>query len=227
MYLSDTLGVLLRRWLLVAVGFLLTGTAGFWVVGQVGSDFQASGQLVLLLPAEATGNVPTNPYLNLQGGLSVVGALVATSVTTQAAQASFAAQGYTAEYDLALAPGTGPVMLVTAKSKDPGLAVSTRDAVMAQVQRALTDLQKDRGIPESQIITAQPSIVPPEADVLPGSRLRALVGTVGAGTLLVLVASFTFDRFLAGRRPRRRPKREGPAPDGGATRADGVLVGGP
>jgi hypothetical protein len=232
-YLTDTLGVLLRRWLLVGVGLALTLGVSYHSATGVGTDYQASGQLVLLLPADAEGVVPMNPYLNLQEGMSTAGALVASELMTPDAEATFVARGLTAEYDLALSPGTGPVVLVTAKSKDPQLALATRDAVIAAVQSHLATLQQDRGIPQRQLISAQPSNVPLQAEALPGSKLRALVGTAATGGLLVLLGSFVLDRFARVRRARRRARSapgggdEPPRPGrAGATTRAGELVGG-
>ena len=190
----DTVGVLLRRWLLLGVGLALTGYAGWWVLGHVGSDHQATGQLVFLLPPDSGGVTPINPYLNLQGGLSTAASLVSSHVMTQDTQQRLAAEGHTAEYDLALSPETGPLVVVTAKDKDPAVAEATRDAVMVEVGEVLAELQRDKGIPSRQVITSQPSNAAAPAEVLPGSRLRALVGTLSAGLVLLLVATFALDR---------------------------------
>jgi hypothetical protein len=176
------------------------------VLGHVGSDYQASGQLVFLLPPDAqSSKVLINPYLNLQGGLSTAGALAAGHVMAEDAEQELAADGYTAEYDVALSPGTGPVLVVTAKDKDPEMAVATRDAVLARLAEALAELQQDWGIPSRQVISAQASNVGPRAEVLPGSRLRALVGTAGSAFLFLLVSTFALDRALARRRPDPEP----------------------
>ena len=60
----------------LGVGLFATGYLGWFVLNHVGTDYQASGQMVFLLaPRGERVTTPTNPYLNLPGGLSTVGAL--------------------------------------------------------------------------------------------------------------------------------------------------------
>ncbi len=228
MYLADTLRVFVRRWLFFGFGLVVSVGAGVATLDRVSSDFQASGQLVILLPPDAQGTQSlVNPYLNLQSGLSMMASIVATDVMSATTERELASMGLTAEYDVGLLPGVGPLLQVTAKSKDPAMALATRDAVMTKVGETLSELQRDRGIPSRQIISAQQSNVSPTAQVLPGSRLRALVGAVGSCLLLLLVATFALDRALA----RSEPKNSGQMPArpaaGGSQRPGSTRAAGP
>jgi hypothetical protein len=207
-YLSDFLRVLGRRWLIFSVGMLATGFVGWHVLTTVRTDHQATGQMVLLLPPDV-GELPTNPYLNLPDGLATVGSLAASHVLALDTVHELADRGYTAEYDVALVPGTGPLLVITTEDKDPAMAVATRDAVMAELNTTIADLQGTLDIPARQVISSQPSNVSSQAEVLPGSRLRALAGAAGAGVLLVLVVTFALDRALA-LRPSRDPSERTP-----------------
>jgi capsular polysaccharide biosynthesis protein len=204
MHLTDALGVLLRRWIVVLAGLALTCGGCFAVLSKVEPDYQATGQMLLLLPPEATGvESPTSPFLNFQAGLSTAGSLVAGRVATKDAQRELAAEGLTATYAVALAPEAGPLLQITAKAKDPAVALATRDAVMERITADLASIQKEARVPERQIISTQISSTSKEAEVLPGSRIRALAGAGGAGLLLTLLLAFGIDRIATARRLRR------------------------
>jgi hypothetical protein len=180
----------------------LTATAGIYILQHVGSTFQASGQMVLLLPPDASGvETPTNPYLNLPSDLDTVAAVLASKVSTEDAEQELAAEGADAEYDVAVNPGVGPLLVITAKDKDPAAALATRDAVMRRVEAELADMQDEIDVPVRQVISTRSSSVTVRAEVLPGSRLRALAGTTSAGLLLTLVLAFGLDRLLQRREP--------------------------
>ncbi|GAB3254505.1 hypothetical protein [Nocardioides dilutus] len=202
MYASDTLRVFGRRWLFLGFGLVFSIGVGVQTLKHVSSDYQASGQLVVLLPPDAPGTkTPINPYLNLQSGLSLMASVVATEVMSLTTERELGSKGFRAEYDVGLVPGVGPLLQITTKSKDPAMALATRDAVMDEVNDVMAELQQGRGIPSHQIISTEASDVSPTAQVLPGSRLRALVGAFGSSLVLFLVATFALDRALARRRP--------------------------
>lgn len=216
MYLIDALKLLLRRWLVVLLGLIATGGACAYVLDNVGPDYQASSQMLFLLPPKASGpETPTNPYLNLQSGLATAASLVAGEVSTKDTRRDLAAAGMKAEYAVSLTPGAGPLLLITAKSKDPALAVATRDAVMNLVDTKLAEMQAAVDVPPLQVISTSRSSVSRSAERLSGSRLRALAGTGGAGMAAVLLAAFAVDRI------RRRPTAGGAAGRGsrGSTKA--------
>lgn len=204
MYLVDLLALLLRRWVVVMIGLALTGAGAYGVLTYVEPDYQASGQLLLLLPPEATGDAtPTSPFLNFESGISTAASLVAGQVGSKDTQRELAAEGHDAEYAVALAPEAGPLLVVTTKDKDPAVAVSTRDAVMERIAAELARIQKEARVPQRQLINADTTSTTKKAEVLPGSRMRALVGVAGVGALVTLLAAFGLDRLLLRRRTRR------------------------
>lgn len=209
MFVGDVFRVLARRWFIFGVGLLATGYLGWWVVHHVGTDYQASGQLVFLLPPEAAGvGTPSNPYLNLPHDLNTVAALAAGHVMGHDGVLGLSERGFTAEFDVALAPGTGPLLVITTKAKDPAMAMETRNAVLAEITQKVADMQSGLGIPEGRIITVQEANLSSQAQVLPGSRLRALAGSVGAAVLTLLLLVFSLDRAVS-LRPGGRPQRGG------------------
>ena len=213
--LLSTLAVLGRRWVVLGIGLALCGTLCWSVLHRVGSDYQASGQLVLLLPPDASGvETPSNPYVNLQPDLNTVASVVASSAMTSDTEHRLADEGFTAEYDVAVNPGTGPLLLITTMDEDPALAVATRDAVLRSVTADLAAMQVAADVPDRQLISATPSGVTVGAEVLPGSRLRALAGTATASLLLLLLVVFALDRLLERRVRSRAVADARPVDDG-------------
>lgn len=212
----DALKVLLRRWYIVSAGALLTAAAGVGVLQTVPPQYQASGELILLLNPQATGaRTPTNPYLNLQQGLVTTASIISSSLMTPQEQKKLADKGYTAEYSADVLPDSGPILVVTAKSSDRKLALRTRDAVLEELGLQLKNIQTAVNVPEKQMISPLPSNVAPEAQALPGSKIRAL-GAVGAtGIVATLIVTFTVDG-----RSRRRRAKNGAEQESGAGPTD-------
>jgi len=205
MNLVDALLLLARRWLVVILGLAATAAACYQVSEVVGPDYQASSEVLFLLPPDSTGvETPSNPLLNTPEGLLTTASLIAGNVSTKDAERALAAQGATAEYAIALVPGAGPLLVITAKDKSPRVALATRDAVMTRVGAELDLLQAEKRVPARQLISASTSSVSSRAEVLPGSRLRAVGGTAGAGLLLTLMLAFAVDRLLRRRGRSRR-----------------------
>lgn len=208
MYLVDALTVLARRWYVVLVGVLVMAGGAAAAIAFVPTTYQSSGQMVLLLPPGASGaDKPVNPYLNLQTGLTTAASLVAGAASTKDVAKEMDAKGLDAEYAVAVVPGTGPLIIVTAKDSDPGLATATRDAMMAWIDHELQRIQEEVDVPRAQYIRATRSSVSRTAEALPGSKLRALAAMVAVVGLLTLALTFGIDRLLLRRGARRAAAR--------------------
>lgn len=210
-YLSDILGMLRRRWYVLVIGLLL-------VVGGVGAaylktptSYQATGQLLLLLPPQATGSDgPTNPYLNLHPGLNTAAVLIASTMNTPELQRSVAEAGHTAEYDIALNPESGPLLVITTESADPQQAIGTRNEVIARLQAELERMQTEEDAPKRQFIHTRTNGTFDEAEMLTGDRIRAVAAVGGGGLLLILLVVVVWDR-VASRLGARIKSRRGEA----------------
>jgi hypothetical protein len=193
----DALRVLGRRWRVLVVGIALTMTAGLAAVLFVPTNYQASGQLVLLVgPRSNSSRNPTNPYLNLEPGLTVTASLIASTLTTKEAQRSIEQAGYTSDYAVAVNPGTGPLLEVSAEDTDPIMAVKTRDEVIRRLRGELLRIQSEAEAPSRALINLSINSAPQQADPLPGSKIRALAVIGGVGIFLTLLVAFTRDRML-------------------------------
>lgn len=213
MSLGDVLRLLARRWLVVLLGLVATGGGCYQVLERVGPDYQASSQMLFVLPPESTGaETPSNPLLNLPEGLATTASLVAGNLSTKDTERALAREGATADYAVALVPGAGPLLVITAKDKDPEIALATRDALMELVDAELNVLQTEQDAPQGQLISTTTAGVSSRAEVLPGSRMRALVAAAAAGVLATLLLAALTDRAL-GLLRRRSERREAPEAD--------------
>ncbi|MEO5853280.1 MAG: hypothetical protein ABIQ15_12275 [Nocardioides sp.] len=204
MYFSDAIGVLLRRWYVVVVGLLLVAGGVAAALVLVPTQYQATAHVLLLLPSQSTGvRNPTNPYLNLQPGLTTTATLIASELGTKSAQRTVAEGGFDSSFAVGVAPDTGPLFVITVEDTDPAMAVATREEVVRQLDVQLSTMQNDMDVPSTQVIFARRNDPPGGAEVLPGSKIRAAAGIVGLGVALTVVAAFLVDR-LARRRASRR-----------------------
>jgi hypothetical protein len=210
----DALRVLARRWYLVLAGLFLIAAASGAAIHLVPTNYQASGSLLLLLPAEATGkSTPTNPYLNLEPGLTSTASLIAGTVSTKDTRRELAKDGYKSKYSVALNPGTGPLLVISVEDTNPAAAIATRDAVVQRLDAELKTMQVEVDVPNRQFIHSRPSSVGKAAEALPGSKIRALAAVVGVGATLTLIFTFTFDRFRLAHLVKRAEKREEEQPE--------------
>lgn len=207
-YLSDVLGMLRRRWIVVLVGLVLVGGAMGAAYLKAPTSYQSTGQLLLLLPPQASGSdSPTNPYLNLDPGLATAAALIASTLNAPESQRSVAAAGHTAEYSIALSPETGPLLVITTEAADPQQAIGTRDEVIRRLQDELQRIQTEENAPRRQFIHTRTNGTFNEAEVLTGDRTRAVAAVGAAGLLLTLMVVVGWDRWRAARPRRSRAER--------------------
>lgn len=204
MYFVDAVGVLLTRWYILVIGMALVVAGVFAAFVYVPTQYQATANVLLLLPQESTGSRNlTNPYLNLQPGLTTTATLIASDLNTKPFARQLAEEGLTSTFSVGLLPETGPLLVVTVEDSDPEMAAKTRDAVVELIGERLAVMQSDIDVPDEQRIFPRTNETDREAEVVPGSRLRAAAGIAGAGTVLAVLLTFAFDR-LARRRAARR-----------------------
>jgi capsular polysaccharide biosynthesis protein len=206
MYFTDALKVIARRWYVAAVGLVLVAAASVVAMKVVSTQYQASGQVVLLPPsAPVPEGGEINPYLGLPSALTMTASLVAASVSAPDVQRELAAEGYPSEYVATVVPQTGPLIAVTVNDTDPAAAVALRDRVLERIEAELDAIQGDESVANDQRINTRRFTVSSQAEVLAGSRLRA-VAVIGAlGMVLTLAAIFGLERIQG--------RRHGPATD--------------
>ena len=195
MYFVDALKVIVRRWVIVVVGLVSMAVAAVGVISVVPTEYQATGQLILLLPADSTGpTTPTNPYINLPSELTTTASLLAGTLMTKDSERDMVAKGYESEFDVAVVIGAGPLLIITTRDTDQDEAIATRDEVMRRLDAELGAIQEAVNVPERQLISARPSSVGSVAEALPGSKIRALAVVGGLGVTITLLVAFLRDR---------------------------------
>jgi hypothetical protein len=208
MYLLAAARVLARHWPLCLVGLVATVLACTVVNDRVEIDHEATSQMMVILPPDATGSeTPTNPYLNLPEGLITTAGLIASDLSTKDAQRAFADDGYTADYTIAVLQGAGPLLEITAKASDARVAVATRDAVMARVDEELAERQESAAVPADQVMHTVRSSVSKKAEPLSGRRTKAVAAAAFVGLALAVLLTLLTDRALrrlAARRARAK-----------------------
>lgn len=205
MYLSDAIAVIARRWWLVLLGAIVTVTGTGAVFSMVATQYQATGQVLLLPPtARITGDEELNPYLNLPDGLTLTAALLASHAAGLDTQAQLEAEGFDSTYLVSVLPGTGPLISVSVNDIDPQAALDQRDRLITIITDRLSQLQADEAVSPGQLIKARDVTSASDAEVLAGARLRAASVVGILGVLVTLLATFGFDR-LRSRGGRGRP----------------------
>ena len=209
MYFVDVIKVLLRRWYVVLVGMLLVAGALVYAIKEVPTQYQATGQVLILLPPKATGpNTPTNPYMNLAPGLVTTATLIAEQLNNTTNHAAVKDAGFTSEYALGVVPDTGPLLVITAKDTNAREADQTMEEVVTRVGAQLDRMQANLEIPENQYMHTRRNDTNAGAQALPGSKIRAAGVLGGGGIVLTVVCAFLLDGFM-----RRRKAKQPDEPD--------------
>lgn len=204
--LRDIVAVLLRQWAVCLIGAITLVLGAVAVVLLVPTTYQANAQLLFLLPPQAGGpDLVTNPLLNLDSNMTNTASLIAATQTTQEAHKQVEAAGFTSEYSLALPPGAGPVLTLSAVDTDQDMALKTREEVVQRCRDELASLQTDLGAPASQTMTIRTIAAPRSAEAVPGSKIRALAVLAGVGGVVTILVAMLRDRR------RRRDRNESQA----------------
>lgn len=207
MYFMDAVRLLARRWYVAIGGIVIIMGGAFYTLKTIPTQYEASGEMLFLLPSNATGErTPSNPYINLVPGLTTTASLIATESMTRDVAARFAADGYKSEYSVALVPSTGPLVTISTRDTDPARAVAMRDYVMTWITDRLEQRQRAAHVPEPLTIYTEDTNVGKDAEAVPGNKVRALAGVAGAGMILTLLVAFVLDRLLTLRRTVAGPK---------------------
>lgn len=211
MDLGSALRVLLRRWLIVLIGIVLTLGACGYLYKTAEPQYQASGSMLMLLPNNARG--PENvgsPFLYLPNGLNVLARLVTGATSSREFRHEMATQGLDSSFQVGVDNQT-PIITMTVQGPDPENVIRTRDWLIGALNDELLRVQQEEGTPPLQ--TAHTRVYGNE-DVplqLGGDWTRSVLAALAAGGLATLIAAFGIDRLLALRKD-RRAKRKPKAP---------------
>lgn len=203
MEFGDLRRLLLRRWLILAVGFVLVIGGAAAVYSTAARTYQTTGQGLLLLPPDANNPaLETSPFLYLPQGLNVIGRVVNQRMQTPGFRRQMESSGHEADFQLGIDNQT-PIVTITVEGSDAADTIQTRDELMRQFALILAEVQREEAVPTRQFAHVRFLDPSDEVDPLSGDRLRAAAVAGVGGAVLVLIVAVGWDRF-ASRRPRRR-----------------------
>lgn len=203
MDLGSAVKVLLRRWIVVLLGLLVTVAGAGYLYLTAPPSYTAGARMLLLLPPNARGaEAVGSPFLYLPDGLNVIGRLVSVSATTREFRTAMAAEGLRSSYQVTVDP-QNPIVVIAVEGTDPDDVLATRDWMVEALQRELLDVQVEEGAPEAQIAHARVFAAEERAVEQGNPRLREVLGVLGVGGIVTLLAAFGIDRLLQRRSARR------------------------
>lgn len=211
MNVESALRVLLRRWLVVLIGAVLSLVAAVYLYTSTEPTYRAAASILLLLPPGAQDEERDgSPFLYLPNGLNTLARVVGSSANSDAFAEGLVGQGLTSSFEVALERGS-PIITVDVEGEDPGDVISTRDGVVTALEVELARVQEGEDVPERQTARARVFAAEESATELSGDRRRGAVMVVGAGGLVTVLAALAVDWILG--RSRGRAGRHEPEPN--------------
>jgi capsular polysaccharide biosynthesis protein len=202
--------VVRRHWKLLLVGLVLTFALAWGAFVAVGPSYQATTEMILLVPhgnttpGRTADVLPTgNPYLSFGGTLNVTGTVIAKALMGNQGATEVSARGGSASYSVEPPVGDAPVLTITATSADPAASLRTAAIVRTLLTRELDRQQRVAGAPQASWITMAPLEVADHATPQKKSQIRALAAILVLGTAGSVGMCF-FAESLAQRRRGRQ-----------------------
>jgi capsular polysaccharide biosynthesis protein len=209
MDLGSAVRLLVRRWLVLIIGLVLTLGAAAYLYTHATPRYQATARMLLLLPGDArVADSEDSPFLYLPNGLQVLAKIVATAPNSRAFHNTMTAAGLTSQYELGIDPAS-PTITISVEGSDAENVIATRDRVIQGVQDELLTVQRDENTPRRQLAHTRVYAIEDTPHLVQGDRTRGTLAALGIGGLITLLAAFLVDRAIQLRRERRlRPKDE-------------------
>lgn len=211
----NAIKVLVRRWYIVGLGFLITVGGAIGVNSSIAPSYTAVGSMVLAVPPNLPERAASaNPYL-AYGNLSVAAKVVASAMNQPSVVREQRAKGATGTFLVDLDPErSSPIITVNSRAGNAADAIRTVEVVTAGVQQLLSERQKSLGAPQNTWITANSVVVPEEANRAIGSRLRAVSAVMVLGFIGTLTLAFAVEGWSQAKRQKQEPPAaDPPAPD--------------
>lgn len=189
----------------LAAAMLVIVVAALAMFGRTQPSYGVTGS-ILLTGGAGTPAAVANPYAGGGRYLGDFPALLARSLTSEPQRAALRAQGYTANYEIAIGSGslepgtdvigTGDVVQIHADASRPEQALGTFNVVVTQFKSRLSEWQEQYKVAPGALIRIQTSFLPTFASVEPPSTHRAQAATLA----LMLGLWFVIDARLRRRR---------------------------
>lgn len=223
----------LRRWYVALPILLLTAYLAVQQYQSAQPTYTASASTILLPPPPQPSTpsitdpedlqTPLDPALgSLRSASRLVAELVATNLENPLVRERLEAQGATAVYEVD-SDGDSPLLDYSVIGQDPDVTARTLDALLAESQTVLAEVQQTLGAQTEAVYRLQlaaPVLAPLE--VAP-ERNRSLIATLVGGGALAYFLALLVDAGLAARRRHRMegspPAEPTPRPRSGSSAA--------
>jgi hypothetical protein len=208
MDLNSIVRLTLRHWRVTVPAAVATVLLVVAAVVLASPTYSASASVAMFSPAEppsdeaATGVVapPSQNPFSRYGDLSVVADIVARKMDGEAVRAALKEKGVAGYEVVANRIQRGPIVEVTGTGPNPEAAISSAEAVVAEFNAVLLDMQVSEGADPNYTITSAPIESPETAVAQVGSTMRVVIAAIavgGLGTLGLAVAAEAFTRRRA------------------------------
>jgi hypothetical protein len=225
----DLLSIARKIWhykLLTLPVVLLTLCGAVYVVAVKEPVYEASSSYILIYPPDpptaediardpALGRINAdNPYTRFSDQAVMVEAL-RSSMANESAQRALLDAGADPRYKVEPASEFGftdpiPIVKITAQGSTPEVAVRSAKLVGNAVTRQLQDMQQAEGVDSKYRIKANKVDTPEGAQLRASGQLRALVGVLALGTVLLFLVVSVGDALTNLRMERSRRSAASP-----------------
>lgn len=207
------LQIMLRRWLVVGIGIVLTVSACLTLAAGE-RTYWATVELIFVQPgagalaSASDGVVPS--LINFAGIIQRRVSHDGSPTELPSSSASLYGSGVREGYSITL-PNSGsqwavsysrPVLVVQAVGHSPDQVRQTLSRVLTQIESTAHELQADRGAPAEQFIAVDRSPSTPEIIDLGSTRLGRMKGILAlsaVGLAVTAVVALEIDRLVLGR----------------------------
>lgn len=208
MEFGSALRVLLRRWLVVLLGGLLTLSMAVYLYTSTPPTYRATAQMLLLLPSDADGMEDRgSPFLYLPNELNVLARVVASAPASQDFQSELLSNGLTSPYEVGVDPSS-PIISVGVEGPDADNVLATRNGLVEAIRSELLQVQEEEDVPSGQTARFRVFAAETTPTQLGGSASRGVLAVLAAGGLLTLLAAFGVEGISVALRRRQRRSSE-------------------
>ena len=147
--LAESVRVLMRRWLRALLALVVAAGIGIGAYEVIAPGQESSAQVLIVPSIKQPGvNGPTNPFVSLNGSISIVASVVQVAVSDQKTAAALMAEGARAKYTVVpnLAENAGPVLLITVDDNSAAMTQRTLTAVIKEISKQLLKIQVDKRV---------------------------------------------------------------------------------
>lgn len=211
MDLFDVVRSCVRRWYVVIPLIVLTTAFAYHAYSSAKPVYYAQAIVGLAPQSERVGYgpgpVPVNGLLEA-GGTSLIANMSTYSFRSPAVVQKVLAGGGAWSYRVTMLPGPGnapplPLLSIDTTQRNPDIASKTVELVVAQADEIVKNVQKQAGVPDSQLVGTTLVSFPGKPTGAMPSRIRSTASIFIGGLGLSIVTGVVIDMVLLRRRARR------------------------